>query len=389
VTAPRSLLACVAAFVLVLTACAGSSPRAPDAAAHARPAPTPPVPALRFIGGTALARQAGTPTHHLGGISGLDWDARTGLWYLLSDDRSEHAPARVYAAVIALEHGRALSIRIAAIVTLKQADGSDFPGVANGGPAPDPEALRLDPDSGDLLWSSEGDRRQGLAPFVRRATTKGRFVSQLPLPHNLGIGPGAEVGARSNLGIEGLAFTPDASSLWMAMEGPLYQDGPVATLEKGAFARFTRVDRQGQALGQYAYPLDPIPMPPTGGKKRADNGVSEILAVDGDSLLVVERSGREIDEHVFRFSVRIYEARFAAASNVAAVAALSGASFVPMNKRLVLDLDAAGIGHVDNIEAAAWGPRLPNGNRMLLLASDDNFHPGQISQFLAFEFVAR
>jgi hypothetical protein len=64
------------------------------------------------------------------------------------------------------------------------------------------------------------------------------------------------------------------------------------------------------------------------------------------------------------------------------------AGFTAMRKRLVLDLSAAGI-DTDNIEGAAWGPRLPNGNATLLLVSDDNFHPQQVNQFLAFEVQRR
>jgi hypothetical protein len=52
---------------------------------------------------------------------------------------------------------------------------------------------------------------------------------------------------------------------------------------------------------------------------------------------------------------------------------------------LLLDLDVAVPGGVDNIEAAAWGPRLSNGNLTLVLASDDNFSPQQVTQFVAFE----
>ena len=68
---------------------------------------------------------------------------------------------------------------------------------------------------------------------------------------------------------------------------------------------------------------------------------------------------------------------------------LQGADFTAMRKRLVLDLSTAGIGDTDNIEAAAWGPRLPNGNATLLLVSDDNFHPRQASRFWAFEVARR
>ncbi len=35
----------------------------------------------------------------------------------------------------------------------------------------------------------------------------------------------------------------------------------------------------------------------------------------------------------------------------------------------------------------AWGPRLPNGRRSLVVVSDDNFNPSQVTQFAAFEFL--
>jgi hypothetical protein len=87
--------------------------------------------------------------------------------------------------------------------------------------------------------------------------------------------------------------------------------------------------------------------------------------------------------------VRIYEARVDDATDVGRTAALAGARFTPMQKCLVIDLSTAGIGDTDNIEAAAWGPRLPNGNATLLLVSDDNFHPAQANRFLAFELGKR
>ena len=377
--------AALAVASLALAGCAGTAAGPSSGYSIATADTHAPALDMRFLGAATVARQPEGDLRDFGGISGIDRDATTGLWYLLSDDRSEHAPARFYTAAIDVSEAGIRSIRITGMVALRQADGSVFPGPRQGGAVPDPEALRIDPRSGDLVWSSEGDRRRGLHPFVRRASRDGRFVTEPPLPENLRTHPRAEVGARDNLSIEGLAFTPDASALWLAMEAPLYEDGPVPSLEKGAFARFTRLDRKGRVLGQYAYPVDRIPVAPTGGRKRADNGVSEILGTDDGTLLVVERSGREVDEGVFEYAIRLYEASVGDATDVSRTASLAGTGFVPMRKRLVLDLSTADVGDTDNIEGAAWGPRLPNGNATLLLVSDDNFHPRQANRFTAFE----
>jgi hypothetical protein len=382
------LRAAALTFWLVLAGCAGPSGPAAVPAAPASQQLASSF-ALRLLGSATLAQQPEGMLRHWGGISGIDRDAATGVWYLLSDDRSARAPARFYTATIDLDASGIHSIRVTGVVPLKQADGSVFPGLQQGGEVPDPEALRIDPVGGDLVWSSEGDRKLGLSPFVRRAARDGRFMAALPLPDNLRSHPGTELGARDNLAIEGLAFTPDASSLWVAMEAPLYEDGPVPTQQQGGFARFTRLDRQGRVLGQYAYPLDAIPQPASGGRRRADNGVSEILSTDDGTLLVVERSGREVEEGVFQFAIRLYEASAAGATDVSRMASLQRAEFTAMRKRLVLDLSTAGLGDTDNIEAAAWGPRLPNGNATLLLVSDDNFHPRQASRFWAFEVERR
>ena len=124
-----------------------------------------------------MARQPEGTLRDFGGISGIDRDAATGVWYLLSDDRSARAPARFYTAAIDLDASGIHSIRVTSVVPLRQADGNVFPSQQQGGEVPDPEALRIDPQGGGLLWSSEGDRKRGLSPFVRRASREGRVVA--------------------------------------------------------------------------------------------------------------------------------------------------------------------------------------------------------------------
>jgi hypothetical protein len=377
-TAFARRLRCPAAALSLALCAACAAPRAPESP-HG-------VGALRLIGAAVLTRTDSGPLRDFGGISGADYDPSTGTWYLLPDDRSEHAPARVYTARMEIGPQGLGAIDVTGSVVLRQADGSTFPSPREPGEVPDPEALRLAPDGRGFFWSSEGDRRRDNSPFVRQAGFDGRFVAGVALPSNLRTHANEERGTRDNLSFEGLAFADGGRTLWVSMEAPLYEDGPVPTPAHGAFARFTRLDRASGRSAQFAYPVDAVPLAPTGGKRRCDNGVSEILPVaDGASLLVLERSGREVADGVFAFEVRLYEADAAGATDVGPMASLQGASFVPMRKRLVLDFNRSGLGWVDNLEAAAWGPRLPDGHRTLVLMSDDNYSPRQATQVLVYE----
>jgi hypothetical protein len=154
----------------------------------------------------------------------------------------------------------------------------------------------------------------------------------------------------------------------------------------GSVVRFTEFDRAGRVVRQVAYPLDAIPAMPGAGKS-ADNGAAEILVEDDRNMLVLERSGVQGDSGIFRDYIRIYEADMQDATDVSAIPALAGASYRPMTKRLVINLDTANIGYVDNIEGMSWGPRLSNGRPTLILVADNNFNKDEVTQFLAFEVM--
>ena len=51
-------------------------------------------------------------------------------------------------------------------------------------------------------------------------------------------------------------------------------------------------------------------------------------------------------------------------------------------KQLIADLSTVQRGRLDNMEAMSWGPPLPDGTRVLVFASDDNFNPAQANQIL-------
>jgi hypothetical protein len=309
---------------------------------------------------------------------------------MISDDKSDKAPARFYLGLIDLADG-APKVSLHHAVILEQPDGTPYPSAKTGGEVPDPESIRFDPSGSGLWWSTEGDRKLGVSPFVRENGLDGKSLANLVLPAMFAVGRDQQRGPRTNLGFEGLSFTPKQDALWLGMESALYEDGPIATTTAGALARFTKFDRNNKLLGQYAYPVDPIQAVPTG--KNADNGVSEVLALDDNRLLVLERSGVEGSDGIWTLYIRLYLADVGDATDIAEIPALAAAQYRPMTKRLLLDLSklpelgSPALPKLDNIEGASFGPALPNGHRSLVLVSDNNFNPHQITQFLAFEVL--
>ncbi len=378
-TRRRHCFAVVCAVALAsLVACGGGSGDAERSVASVRLIGQQIVPNDLQVGGTTV-----------GGLSGVDYDSRSGNWVLISDDRSDLNPARYYTAALAYDLNSFSSVQITSTVALRQADGSTYPNRAAGGNVPDPEAMRFDPTNNTLWWTSEGDRARSLDPFVAQIDKDGKLLTTLPLPAMFKMNATAEKGSRNNATFEGLAFAPDGQSIWVSMEAPTYEDGALPTPTTPAVSRFTRYDRAGQVLAQYAYPIDAIPAAPAAGKA-ADNGVSEILAVNEHQLLVVERAGIQQADNSYANDIRLYEVDISGATNVATLASLNGATYTPMKKRLVLNFSALGLAKVDNIEGITWGPKLANGHDSLVLVSDNNFNAAsQITQFLAFEVIPK
>jgi len=348
------------------------------------------VSSMRLIGEQRLPWRVQFQGTMVGGLSGIDYDAARGDWLMISDDRSEHNPGRYYRARLAYDDKSFKSVELTSVVTLLQPDGQAYPSRENfkrhGGVVPDFESARVDPRDGTIWYTSEGDVPAGLPPFVRHAKADGTFLSELPLPAMFDVPADGKAGPRNNQSFEGLSFSPDGNSLWVSMEGPMIQDGALPDPRTGAVNRITHFGRDGKVLGQFAYPLDAIPASPGQGKF-ADNGISEILALSETRLLAMERSGVQADDGSFQDFVRIYEINADGASDIQQLATLNGATYTPLKKRLVLDLNQLRMPRVDNLEGISLGPVLPNGHASLVLVSDDNFGKDQVTQLLLFELI--
>ncbi|SNY87040.1 Uncharacterized conserved protein [Nocardia amikacinitolerans] len=331
-------------------------------------------PNVRLLGQQILPHGMDFHGTTVGGLSGIDYRPATDEYVLISDDRSERAPARGYTARFTVDDQGVGPVTFTGTRPLRTADGGLYPPKSV-----DPEEIRVDPWTGDYFWTQEGERAGDVLidPAVRVARPDGTFVAELPIPDNERMRP--DSGPRRNAVLEAATFAAGGALFVTAIEGPLLQDGPEATVSSGAISRITVRARSGPLLAQYAYPMEPVfaesrPEPGRGG-----NGVASILAadpLDPTKFLVLERAF--VDGVGNR--IRVYEADIAGATNVLD-APLGNAR--PVAKRLLVDLDDVGLSHIDNIEGMTWGPRLPSGERTLVLVSDDNFAENQITQIVA------
>lgn len=364
----RALLRLVLASCLVLAGCGhGDTARPP----------------LQYLGQMRVWPGATLDGTVIGGLSGISYDPDDQHYYIISDDRSAKNPARFYTARIALSDKGISDVKFDATHPWLDRDQRPFAALdAKATPPvvpPDPEGIAVDPHRQRLYWSSEGERRSPdgprpilLDPWVRIADFGGRYLGEFALPPGLRMSPG-NTGPRRNAGLEGLTLTPGGRYTVAAMEGPGYDDGELPTVDHGALTRITRFDTESRsATAQFAYPLDPVSSGPNGG-----NGVSDLVALNEDDFLVLERGFGT------RVSLRVYRASFAGADDVLTRPSVTGAR--PMTKTLLADLTTTpGLKPLDNIEGITLGPKLPDGRQSVVMVSDDNFSPTQITQFLAF-----
>lgn len=345
---------------------------------------------LRLIGEQIVPNALPYEGTVVGGLSSIDFDPRTGEYALICDDRSAINPARFYTAKFSLDAGGLGPVTFTGTKPLLRPDGTPYPPLAKNDPAQppnmrtiDPEELRVDPWTGRYVWSQEGERSAAarIDPSIREAKRDGAYVRDLPIPANEKMTETA--GPRQNLALEGLTFAGFGALVASSVEGPLLQDGPEANTTSGALSRITVQSRSGPILAQYAYPQEKVFAAPNPPGAFATTGISSLLAVDQADptrYLVMERSfvtgvGNKI---------RIYEIDTKGATNVAKVPSLGEAKNVkPVKKRLLADLADFKLSTVDNVEGMTWGPRLRGGERSLVLVSDNNFSPTQVTQFIA------
>ncbi len=233
----------------------------------------------------------------------------------------------------------------------------------------DSEAVVVDRD-GSYLITSETE------PSIRRYDRAGHIIGRLPVPSYLQVAPAGR--AQTNLTFEGLAMLPGGHTLVASMEESIAGDDQNLTRVQ----TWNRVgDSDRFVLGkQYGFRLDP------------GLGISEIASTGDGRLLVLERGFTAGVGN----TVRLTAADLRGASDVSEVTDLTAATGARLvHTTLVADLgQCPSLGAtarqpqanplLDNIEGMTVTGRGPLGTLRLLMISDNNDNPAQITRLYSF-----
>jgi hypothetical protein len=350
----------------------------------------PTIHRLNFVGEFSLPHNLQFKGTTVGGLSSIDYSPEENTYYLICDDRSDINPVRFYTAKIKLSNSGITKVEIVNVTYLLQKDGKPYHSrKQNPHGVPDPEAMRYNQKTKQLVWSSEGERiiRKGdtvlTNPSIIQVQKDGTFIDTFPIQPNMHM-KATQSGPRNNGVFEGLTFSPDHKSLYLSVEEPLYEDGHRAGIsDSSGWVRIIKYDLESkQPVAQFAYQIDPVVQEPISQGLFIVNGVTDVLAINSHQLLVTERSfstGR------LGNNIRVYVAELNDAQDISRIGSLqTSPPQKPLLKRLLLDMDRLGR-LIDNIEGATFGPKLPNGKQSLIFIADDNFSETQKSQFLLFE----
>ena len=324
----------------------------------------------------------------LGGLSGIVLDPVSETYIAISDDFGTTVPNRFYELSIDLSDG-SLDDGDVEVLEVVQMDPN---GVLPGFGTADTEGVAI--GQGGQLYISTERNNEGRFPQILEVSRDGTVTGELPVDDKFN-GTDDQTGVRNNLGFESLTISPDQTTMYVATEGALTQDGPRAGLENTSTARIVEYDAAtGEAVAEYVYEVDPIAEPPNPEGAFADSGLVELLAIDDQgTLLALERSF-SVGAEERGYTGKLYLVSTRGATNVIGVDSLPFAEDdgeVELNvdetvtKTLLADLGADFGIVVDNIEGMTLGPVLEDGRQSLIIASDDNFSAfgPQANQFVA------
>ncbi len=339
---------------------------------------------VQFIGQGNIAGVASFGGTTIGGLSGLAYSGMGNTYYGISDDPIN---PRFYTIDISVDSGMGtVTPSVTDVTSLQLSDNTvDAEGIAVVG--------------SDIFVASEGIFNGSFPdvldtttlivnPFVNGFDINGNQNAALTLPSRYTTSTpmtmtNTGTGVRNNLSLESLTITPDESKLFTATEAPLREDQSLQYILPASqggnqlppLIRILEFDENGNtysAGAEYLYEADSV------------HNLVELLAVDNDTLLALERSGASEP-----YSIRLYELSLAGATDISSNNGLGGntTGISLVSKTLLLDfstLSGNPLDPIGNFEGLTFGPTLPNGETLLLAVSDNNLVSSVSSRFAAF-----
>lgn len=343
---------------------------------------------LDFIGEYSLPTSTSYQGILFGGISGLYFDAEKSIYYGISDARNtkQEGVSRFYTLTMDIDKQGIHNVNITGMKNLLNKAGEVWP---NG--QVDAEGIAPTPNGKGLFWTSE------LGSALRITDFDGKFITDyndvIPPYYNvLSVSDKtSKVGVRSGTSFEGVSLTPDKKNVFISVETALKQDGAISTPLNSSPARLLKYDfnsktNQLNLVGEYIYNIDPVPEVSEFAVN--DNGVSDILAINDQQLLFIERSGRNASKGYddWDFNIRVYLADISKSTNIKGMETLSDikekSKFQPITKKPLIDFSDY-TKTPDNIEGITFGPVI-DGHKTLVFVTDNNFQPYQSNKFYVF-----
>ncbi|MDZ8081108.1 MAG: esterase-like activity of phytase family protein [Nostoc sp. DcaGUA01] len=338
------------------------------------------ITSIKFIGEVTLPKNLTLQKTEVGGLSGITYDAKNNLYYAISDDRGQKANTRFYTLKIDLSKGylQKNGVAVVNVTTLLNRSEEKFPPSQT-----DTEGIALT-NKGTVFISSEGDVGKLINPFIKEfSLSSGKEITTLPIPNKFLPDKNGQQGIRNNLAFESLTITPDEKYLFTATENALIQDGSAAKPKIGSPCRILQYNLlSNQPEQEFLYQTEPVAqfLNLTG---KFASGLPDLFALDNQGhLLSLERSFTGLG-----FAVSLFQVSLEGADdlhNINSLLAVDSKNIKPVQKKLLLDLRTLDV-VLDNIEGLTLGPKLPDGERSLILISDNNFNSLQRTKILAFK----
>jgi len=328
---------------------------------------------LKFLDEYVLPNDLYVDSTLVGGLSGIDFHNEQ--YYIVCDDSEK---PRFYKANIPISNYKFDTIQVKTVITLPKSDAFL-----------DLESIVVDSVSNEIFLVSEGKINKEKDPSFFSVNELGEFKNEFKIPQYFEAT--GKQRPRHNGVFEGLSKDFNNDGYWIATELPLKADGPKPKFkETTSPVRFTYFNKEGETTKQFAYLLDRVGKRPLG--DFAVNGVTDVLAYALNKLLIIERSyssGYENQGNV----IKLYSVDHSNAVNTINYKRLTKVNYYPVKKELIFDFatvqDQLTNKSIDNIEGLCFGPILPNGNKSIILISDNNFNKGnnQINQFILMEVL--